>query len=119
MKKRNILAILILPFCLSACRAEKALSWGDARADELLALFESPQRDDPYLAAPAPELAKLDQARRERIEKWLRDRRLNRFGDPEGSLYASGTPLFAPDGQAMERFDYLLRKFPDLRRISR
>jgi hypothetical protein len=49
------------------------------------------------------------------IDLWLAQRDLNQFGDPVGTMYAGGTPLFDErTGRTTNRIDYLLRKHPDL-----
>jgi hypothetical protein len=49
------------------------------------------------------------------IERWLAQRELNQYGDPAGTLYTGGTPLFDErTGQTTERVDYLVRKHPEL-----
>ena len=49
------------------------------------------------------------------VDLWLAQRDLNQFGDPVGTMYAGGTPLFDErTGQTTNRIDYLLRKHPEL-----
>ena len=52
------------------------------------------------------------------IDEWLEKNQLNEFGDNLGTLYTGGTPLFDElTGQATDRFEYLLKKFPELRDV--
>ena len=48
------------------------------------------------------------------ISYWLKSQNLNRFGDPKGTVYSGGSPLFdEKTGKAIPYFDYLLKKFPN------
>jgi hypothetical protein len=58
----------------------------------------------------------LTTEQKDRIEAWLLEQGLNRFGDPAGTWYASGTPLVTASG-TVERFDYILDKHGELREI--
>jgi len=50
-----------------------------------------------------------------RIELYLQENNLNQYGDPIGTVYTGGTPLFDEStGQIQNRFEYLLAKFPEL-----
>ena len=49
------------------------------------------------------------------IDLWLTQRDLNQFGDPVGTMYAGGTPLFdEKTGRTTDRVQYLVRKHPEL-----
>ena len=49
-----------------------------------------------------------------RIEKWIKDNDLNKYGDPADTFYIGGTPLFdEKTGEKMSRFDYIAKKHPD------
>ena len=52
----------------------------------------------------------------ERIDAWLRQQELNRYGDPRGTAYPNWSPLFDEKNKVLrERYRYLLDKFPELR----
>jgi len=52
------------------------------------------------------------------IEDYLKDTGLNKFGDPENTVYTGGSPLFNEQtGEAINRYDYILEHNPDLRAI--
>ncbi len=62
---------------------------------------------------PSPVPAAL----REKIDRWIVERKLNRYGDPPGTAYAGGTPLFDPkSGTSKDRYVYILDKHPELRK---
>ena len=49
-----------------------------------------------------------------RIEKWIKDNDLNKYGDPADTFYIGGTPLFdEKTGEKINRFDYIAKKHPD------
>ena len=49
------------------------------------------------------------------IDTWLADHRLNEYGDPPGTMYAGGTPLFdEASGQRKDRVAHVLAKHPAL-----
>jgi hypothetical protein len=51
---------------------------------------------------------------RSKIEKWITDNGLNQYGDPSGTVYSGGNPLFnEKTSQTMDRFDYILLKHSD------
>mmetsp|Transcript_1297 Transcript_1297/g.1524 ORF Transcript_1297/g.1524 Transcript_1297/m.1524 type:complete len:161 (-) Transcript_1297:465-947(-) len=57
-------------------------------------------------SAAAAELAKID--------TWLEKKGLNKYGDPEDTMYMGGTPLFNEmTGVSKSRIAHLLEKFPD------
>lgn len=50
-----------------------------------------------------------------RIEAWIREHGRNEFGDPPGTMYAGGTPLFDErTGQRKDRYEYILERHPEL-----
>ncbi|MDZ4221583.1 MAG: hypothetical protein U1C18_01780 [Patescibacteria group bacterium] len=52
------------------------------------------------------------------IDAWLAANDLNRYGDPKGTFYAGGTPLFNEStGETTDRFEHLFAKFPELKDI--
>ncbi|OWK27265.1 MAG: hypothetical protein US76_01010 [Parcubacteria group bacterium GW2011_GWA2_38_13b] len=49
-----------------------------------------------------------------RIEKWIKDNDLNKYGDPADTFYIGGTPLFdEKTGEKISRFNYIAKKYPD------
>ena len=49
------------------------------------------------------------------MEQWLAQRDLNQYGDPVGTMYTGGTPLFDErTGQTTDRLQHLVRKHPEL-----
>lgn len=49
------------------------------------------------------------------LNRWLEHRALDPYGNPPGTFYAGGTPLFDPTtGTATSRWDFVLRQHPDV-----
>lgn len=58
----------------------------------------------------------VDEETRKRIDQFVRENGLNEYGDPKGTVYAGGTPLFNEmTGRSIDRYDYILKKHPELR----
>lgn len=80
----------------------------------------SPAASAPSPAASAVRAASSSEADRAReeacVDRWLSERKLDRYGSPEGTMYAGGTPLFDErTGQRVDRLDYVYRKHPEAR----
>lgn len=59
----------------------------------------------------------IDDATKKRIDHWIRENNRNEFGDPPGTSYAGGTPLFNEmTGRQIDRYEYILKKNPELRK---
>ncbi|MDD5527520.1 MAG: hypothetical protein PHO56_00905 [Patescibacteria group bacterium] len=59
--------------------------------------------------------ADLSAANKQAIDDWLTKKGLNRYGDAGNAVYTGGTPLFnEATGKSIERYDYILNKFPDI-----
>jgi hypothetical protein len=53
-------------------------------------------------------------AERTKIESWISENGLNQYGDPAGTVYAGGSPLYnETTSQTIDRFDYILSRHPD------
>ena len=51
------------------------------------------------------------------VDRWLRSRGLNPYGDPPGTAYLGGTPLFDErTGESVDRLEYVFRKHPEAAR---
>jgi hypothetical protein len=52
---------------------------------------------------------------KEKIDNWLSKNGLNKYGDTEGVYYPEGTPLIkGEDGEKIERYQYLLKRYPNI-----
>jgi hypothetical protein len=51
------------------------------------------------------------------LDGWLRERKLDPYGHPEGTMYTGGTPLFDErTGERKDRVAYVLEGHPEARR---
>ena len=66
--------------------------------------------------AAAPVVAStLSVAQQNYIDQWLERNGLNEFGDPLGTVYLGGSPLFNPvSGETKDRYEYVLERHPRL-----
>ena len=61
-------------------------------------------------------MAAIDSATRARIDRWIKEKGRNPYGDPPDTMYAGGTPLFDErTGAKKDRYEYILEKHPELR----
>lgn len=57
------------------------------------------------------------QAQESCVDKWLKERKLDRYGNAEGTMYAGGTPLFDErTGESRDRLDYIYEHQPEARK---
>ncbi len=57
----------------------------------------------------------LSLEQRQKIDGWLEENNLNRYGDSQGVIYPGGTPLYNKEtGESINRFDYILERYPDI-----
>ncbi|MFN3650805.1 MAG: hypothetical protein ACK47B_14615 [Armatimonadota bacterium] len=62
-------------------------------------------------------MSQVDDETRRRIDRWIRDNGRNEYGDPQGTVYAGGNPLFSEfTGRTMDRYEYVLKRHPELRK---
>jgi len=59
----------------------------------------------------------VDEATRKRIDAWIKEKDLNPYGDPKGTAYLGGDPLFDEmrPGPRKDRYEYILERHPELR----
>jgi hypothetical protein len=80
----------------------------------------------PPPAAPAPSEPSSERARASReaeeacVDKWLAEHKLDPYGNPDGTMYAGGTPLFNErTGETVDRLDYVYKRQPLARAACR
>ena len=57
------------------------------------------------------------QAQESCVDKWLKENKMDRYGHPEGTMYAGGTPLFDErTGESRDRLDYVYERQPEARK---
>ncbi len=63
-------------------------------------------------AAPAPSDGRSQEETC--VDRWLSARGLDRYGHPEGTMYAGGTPLFDErTGETKDRLAYVYERHPE------
>jgi hypothetical protein len=51
------------------------------------------------------------------VDRWLKSKGLDSYGNAEGTMYAGGTPLFDErTGERRDRLDYVFQRQPDARK---
>lgn len=113
------IALLLLVFLLSACTPLKKLDQklGETifKDDNHQSEMDNNSKDNNQNTENNIIPEEVDKAVKEKIDKWLTDNDLNRYGDPIGTFYTGGTPLFNEEtGETLERFEYILEKIPDI-----
>jgi hypothetical protein len=57
------------------------------------------------------------QAQESCVDKWLKEKKMDRYGHPEGTMYAGGTPLFNEmTGESRDRLDYVYERQPEAKK---
>jgi len=68
-------------------------------------------------AAPASEGTAVKGDETACVDAWLKAKKLDRFGSPEGTMYAGGTPLFDErTGERAERLPFVYKRHPEARK---
>lgn len=103
--------VFLLIFIFSGC---VRLQYLDEKAGEIFfnASSSVEMNENKNEKITADELTRED---KERIDSWLSENGLNRYGDKLNTFYTGGTPLFDEiSGESKERFEYILGKIPDI-----
>lgn len=62
-------------------------------------------------------MSRVDPETRARIERWIKEKGRNPYGDAPDTMYAGGSPLFDErTGRNRDRYEYILEKHPELER---
>ncbi len=57
------------------------------------------------------------QAQESCVDKWAKDKKLDRYGNAEGTMYAGGTPLFDErTGETRDRLEYFYERQPEAKK---
>ena len=116
IKISRIIFVLVFMIFITGCAK---LKWLDKRAGEIFFNVDSTNSEDSKgVEDNKKELISfkdLSKEQKEKIDKWLLDNNLNRYGDKIDIFYAGGTPLFNEvTGESIERFEYILKKIPGI-----
>lgn len=75
-----------------------------------------PGKTDTVRGSSTPSATTVSASERGKIDAWLRAHSdsLNQYGDPIGTAYTGGTPLFNEStGETISKYDYIVRQHPD------
>lgn len=57
------------------------------------------------------------QAQENCVDRWLTEKKMDRYGHPEGTMYAGGSPLFNErTGESRDRLDYVYERQPEAKK---
>jgi hypothetical protein len=114
-QRGKLIFILLFCFLLCACSIENI----DKKIGEELNKFEGEYKNDEAsttnqnLIAGSKEV--VTNNLKQKIDKWIAENNLNRYGDNIGAAYAGGTPLFNEStGENIDRYEYILKNHPEL-----
>jgi hypothetical protein len=66
-------------------------------------------------AAPLSEEARA--AQEACVDKWLNGKKMDRYGHPEGTMYAGGSPIFNEQtGEMTDRLEYVYKRQPEAKK---
>ena len=61
-----------------------------------------------------PKSSEISEAEKAKIEAWIKENDLNQYGDPKGTFYTGGTPLFdEKTGRSIDKYEYILKNHSD------
>jgi hypothetical protein len=119
-------ALVFLPlavFLLSGCQAAEvvmSLKDIDDKVGEAFNGFQADQQNAAInLFGKKQEIiatsTELTEEQKRKIDDWLDEKGLNRYGDDKNAMYKGGTPLFDEStGKAIDRYDYIISRYPNL-----
>ena len=119
MVKLYTISLLLLALLFSGCTR---LKWLDEQAGKLFYSTSSSsflnveeRKDKDQEGAGEIDPGNLSKEVKQKIDEWLEEKGLNRYGDPDGTYYTGGTPLFdETTGEAIERYQYILGRVPGI-----
>jgi hypothetical protein len=67
--------------------------------------------------APAPLSEAERQAKEACVDQWLKQKKLDPYGSPEGTMYMGGSPLFnEATGETKDRLEFVYQKQPEAKK---
>ena len=120
-QKGKVSVILLFCFLLAGCSlgsVKDKLKNLDAKIGEGFNKLQNRQADQAVhvLDAKSFDIKNLTNAEKQKIEEWLAENNLNRYGDATGTIYTGGTPLFDEStGKALDRYEYIFKNHPELK----
>ncbi len=76
---------------------------------------EGGESDRAEESSPKEKAKELSPEEKEKIDAWLEEKGLNKYGDSQGVYYPHGTPLVDPEtGEKIGRYEYILQRYPNI-----
>jgi len=117
-KQKKIIATSLFMVCIffiSGCRVNEKLEWLDNKAGVGLEKLNDNTGDENKDDNKDNEKKELTRDDKDKIDKWIEDNNLNRYGDAMGALYTGGTPLFNEEtGESLDRYEYIIKNHVEL-----
>jgi hypothetical protein len=71
---------------------------------------EAPEQTPSEISKPG----QISEMEKEKIQEWIKENDLNKYGDPQNTLYAGGTPLYNEGtGETIDLYEYILSNHPE------
>jgi hypothetical protein len=116
MRHPTLAAVVAMGAVLPACaKTERSPPTPPAALAPAPSPTPAPAQTDPTAAPdePGTRLSASRAAEEECVDKWLAGRGLDRYGNPRGTMYAGGTPLFDErTGEHVDRLGYVYERQP-------
>jgi hypothetical protein len=128
MKKLTGALVLSLSFLLftGCCTSRPARDAGDASTPQTqdsgteatVGTSPSPEPTPGHGLAGGATSVRPSEAERQAqeacVDQWLKSHKLDRYGNPEGTMYTGGTPLFDErTGESRDRMEYVFDRQPE------
>jgi len=109
--------ILFFILFLCGCSFKDKIKWLDDKIGEGFEDFKDIDDSDNCREVTEEKLDfnNLTKEQKEKIDQWLEEKGLNRYGDTEGTFYSGGTPLFNEGTEEkLDRYEYIFKNHPEL-----
>ncbi len=127
MQKTKLASVMLICFLFSGCSlasVDKKLKVLDNKIGEGLKKIQEEKIDNVLnsfneigqnTTSIEIDINNLTIEQEKKIDLWLKEKNLNRYGDPVDTFYTGGTPLFdEKTGLSIERYDYILKNHPEI-----
>ena len=123
---RHALALLAVAFLVAGC-PKKTGENNDAGPVDNPSYRDAGQQETPPSAEPSGTTPTEDSGTQTQglganptvescVDRWLAANKMDRFGHPEGTMYAGGSPLFnEATGESKDRLEYIFGRNPKAR----
>ena len=120
-KISQLFALLVFVLILSGCNLKEAgdkLKKIDDKVGQKLDQLQEEQQAEVinfFNKKSIPAAKDLTGEQKEKIDNWIGENNLNRYGDPADMMYAGGTPLFnEATSESVDRYDYIFKNHPNI-----